>query len=163
MGSHDEISFEVGLHELGRRCDVHVFDPFSLPPKRSRERYNLTTHATLIGSVNDPSVKPPHRTMASIMDELSHSFVDVLKIDIEGAERLVWPHMVNRNLFQKVGVVAAEFHTEVLLAEGMEIMRRQGFAPAFGRPEHRCDVCTEVMFFNTRLGDGYWQGIEGLR
>lgn len=44
------------------------------------------------------------------MNELGHEFVDVLKMDIEGAEYSVIEQIVNDGLAKRIGVILVEFH-----------------------------------------------------
>jgi hypothetical protein len=154
LGSYDEISFEVGLFDRGVGCDVHVFDSSKVPPIESQRRYNFTSHLVKISNVDDSNGNV--KTVATIMKELGHTFIDVLKIDIEGFEGVVLPHMAHAGTLSKVAIIAPEFHNRDLMVAGFELLTRKGFKPAYHRREDRCASCTESMFWNSRVDSAYW-------
>ena len=56
-------------------------------------------HRATVSEVDDPGARPPKRTLAGLMRELGHAHVDVLKVDVDGAEWRSfdavfrdWPH-----------------------------------------------------------------------
>lgn len=111
-GTFDDPSFDVAIGAHG--CHVHAFDPsleqlgFSSTIKALQSNPNITFHAVGLGGrdlVHPAGAAPwqfpglgygrfPNdkawtlRTIESLMRTLNHSRIDVLKVDIEGAE---WP------------------------------------------------------------------------
>lgn len=61
-------------------------------------------------SSSSKKITVPCRCLPSIMNELGHEFVDVLKMDIEGAEYSVIEQIVNDGLAKRIGVILVEFH-----------------------------------------------------
>ena len=104
FGSNNEDSFERAILEecdsVGKVCIVSTFDPTSEPPPKSLQLETYTFFSLGLGAsdglvrvcVTDSCKEDgeflirPVRTLGSIMQALNHNFVDVLKIDIEGAE-----------------------------------------------------------------------------
>ena len=104
FGSNNEDSFERAILEecnaVGKTCIVSTFDPTSEPPPKSLQLETYTFFSLGLGAsdglvrvcVTDSCKEDgeflirPVRTLGSIMQALNHNFVDVLKIDIEGAE-----------------------------------------------------------------------------
>jgi len=90
LGSSGNMAFEVGIMAAQPQCRVHIFDKgaFGLerwfPDEKVRSRVKF--HRTYIASHDDLTVNPPQRTLRSIMAELGHKHVDILKADVEGAE-----------------------------------------------------------------------------
>ncbi len=76
----------------------------------------------------------PARTLPGILEELPHSYFDLVKIDIEGAEILAFPSC-SRDLMSRIGQITIEFHSHPMF--GFEIgrqvneivtkMRQEGF------------------------------------
>jgi len=91
FGINDESSFEAGLLEKTQHCQVWGYD-FSvsdfgpeireLPYLKSRSHF----HPFGLSSVDDPNGDPPMYTLQSLMKHNGHKFIDLLKIDVEGAE-----------------------------------------------------------------------------
>jgi len=94
FGISNDISFEM---EILRRtsCHIHAFDPTigSLP----FDNYNaslsmaaqqrITFHKLALGGHSSSSAEHLlHETMRGIMGRLGHTYVDILKVDVEGAE-----------------------------------------------------------------------------
>jgi hypothetical protein len=95
FGSSDDSCFETAVAERFD-CEIHIFDPTSSELKDPRWTY----HSYGLGGA-DPSItsywdwrtqKPanctacPMKNLKDIMKELGHSHVDILKVDIDGAE-----------------------------------------------------------------------------
>lgn len=151
IGSFDEISFEVGLHEdpALAHCEVHVFDGGTwraLPDRASAARYNFTTHRLRIGATDSGT----DRTLQTIMACLGHRYIDILKIDIEGAEAAVLPQVARSGLLDRIGQLLVEFHD---VGDGMRsllgmLTREAGFEMAYARREARYAQGTEVSLFH---------------
>jgi FkbM family methyltransferase len=135
FGIGDEISFDL---DLIRRFDVrvHAFDPTpashrwleaqQLPDAFIPYTYGLAHYdgtATFYAPTNpswishsllaaehtqDVELEVPVRRLATVMTELGHDHIDLLKMDIEGAEYEVVEDLVESNL--DVRQVLVEFH-----------------------------------------------------
>ena len=135
VGCGDNISFDLDLmNHLG--CRIHAFDPtpksleflrsLDLPDEYNIFEYGLS-HFDGLARFNPP-VNPEHvshticdrpvtsdrsftvpmKRLETIMRELGHDSIDLLKIDIEGAEYGVIEDLVKSNV--SVGQICVEFH-----------------------------------------------------
>jgi Methyltransferase domain len=95
FGSSDDSCFETSIKNR-TDCEIHIFDPTSSElkdPRWTYHTYGLTGY--------DPSITTfwnwrtqkqaecnncPMRNLYEIMRELNHTWIDILKIDIDGAE-----------------------------------------------------------------------------
>lgn len=122
FGIGEDISFDLALIErVG--CTVHAFDPTprsiawvraqKLPPQFVLHEYGLgatdgtvtffppknpkhISHTVIEGAqATDGAITVPVKRLATIMRELGHDRVDLLKMDIEGAEYGVVEDLVN--------------------------------------------------------------------
>ena len=90
LGSSGNMAFEVGVLKAKPHCETHIFDKDSFgleqwfPTEDARARVKF--HRAFIAERDDLAMNPPHRSLASIMKELGHTHIDLLKMDIEGAE-----------------------------------------------------------------------------
>ena len=95
FGSSDDSCFETAMVE-NFDCEIHIFDPTS-----SELRDDRWTYHSYGLSGSDPDVTSywswrtqkqaecegcPMKSLDQIMKELGHSAVDILKVDIDGAE-----------------------------------------------------------------------------
>ena len=95
FGSSDDSCFETAVAERFD-CEIHIFDPTSSElkdPRWSYHSYGLGgADPTITSYWNWRTQKPanctscPMRNLKQIMQELGHSHVDILKVDIDGAE-----------------------------------------------------------------------------
>jgi FkbM family methyltransferase len=112
VGIGEDVSFDLALIQK-LRCDVHAFDPtpkslawlakqnlpsqlhiyplgladfdgksYFAPPKNE----NHVSHTLIQASVETKAIEVEMRTLTSLMQELGHQTLDLLKMDIEGAE-----------------------------------------------------------------------------
>jgi len=86
-GVNKDLSFELEL--IGRTgCEVHGFDPTvgGVPPD-CKGNEHITFHKQALGPVSGPSaVFMMVETLLDTMKRQGHTFLDVLKVDIEGSE-----------------------------------------------------------------------------
>lgn len=73
-------------------CEIHSFDSAFAPDLLSQwftddqiKSGKVKTHQMFISSKDDLSANPPHRSVPSIMAELGHTHVDILKVRCTGA------------------------------------------------------------------------------
>ena len=153
-GVGEDASFDLALAEIG--CDVVAIDPTpraiqyvkSLPERHSNLRlapYALwhrdteldffppenPRHVSFSATNRQRTVAPirvPGRTVATIMEELSHPRVDLLKLDIEGAEYSVLDSLRLDDL--GVRILCVEYHNDHGISRMLSAARRplvQGF------------------------------------
>lgn len=130
FGSADDFDFEEDI--LARTpCEVHIFDP---APAVGGHPLSKSVRRLAIGSVDGevpmrwwqhsaPEITQT-RTLASIMAELGHRHVDVLKVDVEGAEHdaltpLRLPLEARGRAWPSVGQLLMEVHLAPRFAFGV--------------------------------------------
>jgi len=96
FGSSDDACFETDFVAQFPKCKVHIFDPTSkeIPNKKwvyhsyGLGGWNLSDTRYWNWRTQRPESCPTckMKTMHQIMVELGHDFVDIVKIDIDGAE-----------------------------------------------------------------------------
>ena len=103
VGSKGEISFEKGIEEKLPHCEIHIFDPTLTVEQKNNVHdflHKTKLHEIGLGESNG-ELKIGNRkvlwtqktrsvyqvqTLSTLMSELGHKWLDVLKIDIEGGE-----------------------------------------------------------------------------
>jgi FkbM family methyltransferase len=133
-GAGTDISFDLALIEAAG-CSVHIFDPtpssVSLVEDAACREPRIAFHPWAIWSADQRlrlfspdygdsnfsainlhgttgGIDAEARSLSSIMSELGHERLDLLKLDIEGAEYAVIEDLLACGL--EVGVVCVEFH-----------------------------------------------------
>eukprot|EP01041_Mallomonas_annulata_P002409 gene2409-4678_t len=109
LGSCGNMAFEKGLLAANPACTIHVFDKDSygidewFPNPTDRKKVHF--HRVFIG--NQPKLQndPPVQTIAHIMKKHEHTHIDILKMDIEGAE---WDILVSP--LPSIGQLLVELH-----------------------------------------------------
>jgi Methyltransferase FkbM domain len=110
-------------------CQVHIFDPILRPGKKVAARHNFSVYDMgLSGHEHDK-----YKRLDTIMKELGHSHIHVLKIDIEGGERGALPHLKRHGSLEHVDQLAIEFHTSDLMKQGLDILVSSGFGIVYAR------------------------------
>jgi hypothetical protein len=127
------------------QCDIHTFDPAKRPDEVTAQRNHLKVHDMGIATTD----RGKFLSLRTIMDQFQHGFIDVFKIDVEGAEEKVLPQLVSTNdglLTTSVDQIAIEFHSVRFLKVGLDLLTspHAGFGIVFARREDRCKECTEV-------------------
>lgn len=114
---------------------------------------SMSTMAGLPGYDPTPALQAPLRTLSSIMRELGHTWVDVLKLDVEGGEFDLFLRDPQMASFIPASQVLVEFHERLrpggartaealaLRAAVFSVLRAQGF-----RVLHVSDNGEEVCF-----------------
>lgn len=138
FGVGEDASWDLGLIEA-HGCRIHAFDPTprsaawiesNIEDARfSHREVALSDHDGSLelwlplnddhvsasceksGRTSERSVTVPCRSLAGLMEDLGHDRIDVLKMDIEGAEYRVIRHLAGRpDLASRVHTVLIEFH-----------------------------------------------------
>jgi hypothetical protein len=86
-GVNTDLSFELDLIER-TGCEVHAFDPtVGGVPADCRDNPHINFHKQALGPATGPTdMFVLVESMLDTMKRLGHSYVDVLKVDVEGAE-----------------------------------------------------------------------------
>lgn len=135
LGVGEDVSFDLALIER-YGCTVHAFDPtpkvarwvksqslpatfvfhpigvadfdgvsdFYLPPRADFISHSLVRAR----QYSDRFIRVPIARLSTVMSQMGHTHIDVLKMDIEGAEYAVLTDIINAGI--KVTQVVAEFH-----------------------------------------------------
>ncbi|KAI3432651.1 hypothetical protein D9Q98_004196 [Chlorella vulgaris] len=84
VGSNNQFDFEEAMLKLG--CSVHTFDCFSPGTPASLMEGRHFFHRVCLGHVNYEKDGRVFQTLDTVLKANNHSYVDILKIDIEGYE-----------------------------------------------------------------------------
>ena len=133
-GVGEDVSFDLGLiDQVG--CDVHAFDPtpracaYAEPIAAENPKFHFhpwglwssdttmkffapansehVSHSILNLQEQDDFFEAPCRKVSTIMNDLGHTHIDLLKIDIEGAEYEVIDSLFKSDIFPRL--VCIEF------------------------------------------------------
>jgi FkbM family methyltransferase len=162
VGAGGDISFDLEL--IGRyNATVRAFDPVSAyvaaaaaqaggeprfsiheaaiatsdGPLRVQVTHDPTSDSVSAAKLYESArfVELPGRTLASLMEELGDDHIDLLKLDIEGAEYDVLPTIDLRGLGVKVFATQLHHNGSVKRARGLiERLRADGYEPVGCRP-----------------------------
>ena len=149
-GSNGEPSFEHAVAE-NTACEIHVFD-HTLDAAQAdivRSVASVRLHSTGLGE-EGTSAAGNMRTLSETLNDLQHQWIDVLKMDIEGAEWQVlesWFKVQNRTL--PATQLLVEFHfldgktgLETLVAPLFELLLSDGYRVFATEPNYYCgDGC----------------------
>lgn len=130
LGVLNETSFDEAI---SRRfgCNVHLFDPSIIATRHIKKLNNPKFLFQQIGIWNNdvelefstpvyggsPSMMFEHpgrkfvaqcKTLPNVMKSLSHKNIDVLKLDVEGAERTILSHALDNNILPEQVIVEFE-------------------------------------------------------
>jgi FkbM family methyltransferase len=168
LGSHGEVSWESGIRMMFPAAEIHVFDPTGTRdgwyPNRAFATLGLHLHAWFVGA-SDGSMDAPVYSYEDVVTKLGHSVrgVDLLKIDIEGAEYKLLQDM---RRCPTVSIINIELHgvncTEhTLLFEKLDTC---GYAIVAKEPNHwGCSgwACVEYTWVSKHLALQEWKLSHG--
>ena len=115
FGSQGNDDFEVEMRAAVPHCEIHIFDP-TTKPEHFAGKWNYHyiglggVDAVTLGHTGASSVGMRVKTLPTIMRELGHSFVDILKFDIEGSEYAFVDSMRSRWKDTAIGYIQVEYH-----------------------------------------------------
>jgi hypothetical protein len=125
FGSKGEVSFELGVTFKLPNCEIHIFDPTLTPEQKDvvdtvpravfhdfgigtkNGDISITRHLSWIQKTKNSY---PVKTLSTIMNELGHKWIDVLKVDIEGGEWEVFDALFSSFSTVPVGQMQIELH-----------------------------------------------------
>lgn len=151
FGSRFMFDFELAINKY-YGCEVHTFDP-SADSKRKAMPYELHFHMIGLASkdyINNQNWKM--QTLSTIMTNLHHEgkVIDILKIDIEGAEWDALPDIFSSGILERVRQISMEVHfvgDEKATRHQLKVLRQlydQGFR--LFMHEHNLDVNSLATF-----------------
>jgi len=145
LGSNNDFQFEESISAQSL-CRTHTYDCTSNPPPRPILRHSFSKKC-LGNSTNDLFV-----SYASALREAHAHKVDYLKIDIEGAEHIVFPHML-QDLSQDrwPQQIASEVHiykqyTPAVMIATYRMLFERGYVIAYREENPLTRHATEVVF-----------------
>eukprot|EP00727_Mastigamoeba_balamuthi_P004667 m51a1_g14199 putative dedicator of cytokinesis protein 4 (2069) ;mRNA; r:125563-134282 len=158
MGSNGQWDFEQAILELsGGRCEVHTFDKDNFEPPDARIKF----HKTFVGGRDDPAANT--KSVRTIMRELGHSRVSILKADIEAQEFPVMQQIADMSPLPRFDVVLLEVHGFQLgndRAEGLSTtaqlfrnLEKLGLYVYHREANVGCAPCSEYAFARPVLDD----------
>src|SRR3712207_2299974 len=175
VGTGADVTFDVGLADRFG-CQVYAFDPAPeaeavvAPEAARRERFHFDRLAVADrdGSIrmarsrkpgemslsavdlqaSGASIEAPARTLATLMAERGHSRIDLLKLDLEGAEYDLLGAIDLDAL--GVQVFGIEFHPARRAREALAHVRRLQ-ASGFALVAHKPDNAAAMTFVRTAL------------
>ena len=93
FGGSINTQFESAVRDL-TPCEVHTFDLNCFETGCAwgscYQGERLRCHKVRVGGSDDPTTSPPTKSLPTMMRELGHTYLDILKMDIEGAEHAVF-------------------------------------------------------------------------
>lgn len=92
FGSNNDMKFEMGIHELGLNCEIHIYDPTVKEPAQAKS-IGAKYHRVGLGPRDGFMGRYPVKTLKSLMAENGHKHIDILKVDIEDAEHEAIPQI----------------------------------------------------------------------
>lgn len=175
IGSKGEVSFEIGLMKKVPNCKIHIFDP-TLTTKQIDMIHSSVPFSSLheigLGGF-DGEVKMKNRVvlwtqktketfgvqkLSTLMTSLGHSWIDVLKIDIEGNEWKVFEHLFNEMRSIPATQIQIELHFSGDANEALtyfQKMKERGFRVFsvepnyYGRTAENARLMVEYSFIQT--------------
>eukprot|EP01084_Bolivina_argentea_P178043 307812_1 len=133
FGSSNNFAFEYGILNLLPQCNIYTFDPFKIGPLKygynilDEYKDRITYQWWGISGIDNPDKNM--YTLPTIMKMLNHSHIDVLKIDVEGAEFEAFNYLKKSNdTFPSIGQLQIELHMK-----------------SYNNLERRMDVLTELF------------------
>jgi FkbM family methyltransferase len=154
-GSNENDVFERYIvTELEPRCEIHTWDPTSRAIRSNfHNEYGL-------GAGGDGAAPGHHtggvrmatRTLPSIMQELGHDHIDILKVDVEGMEHAV-VRQLERDGWPSIGQVLMEVHYRNLdqYIGTMLALERAGFRLFSKEKNLLCTDCFEYSWIHSSL------------
>eukprot|EP00740_Mantoniella_antarctica_P025345 CAMPEP_0198703288 /NCGR_PEP_ID=MMETSP1468-20131203/389259_1 /TAXON_ID=1461545 /ORGANISM="Mantoniella sp, Strain CCMP1436" /LENGTH=291 /DNA_ID=CAMNT_0044461963 /DNA_START=1160 /DNA_END=2035 /DNA_ORIENTATION=- len=125
FGSKGEVSFELGVASKLPNCEIHIFDPTLTPEQKEMVKTipGAVFHDFGVGTkdgnesiarrltwIQKTKLVYPMKTLSTIMNILGHTWIDVLKMDIEGGEWKVFDNVFSSFSVVPVGQIQIELH-----------------------------------------------------
>jgi FkbM family methyltransferase len=141
VNAFDPTPTSVALIEQSDLPDSFIFHPWAVGGSNGQREFRLYNErdgsaSMVLGRVGAPFVAQC-RTIASIMDELGHAHLDLLKLDIEGAEYEVLDSLAADGICSRI--LCVEFHRTPFIRPMVRAVRRL----------HEAYVPLDVSYFDT--------------
>jgi len=94
IGSRGDYSFEEDMHAINPNCEIHTFDPGAYDASSpSFINFNRVALGSEDQVGRNHSGGGRYATFTSLMKELGHTSIDVLKIDCDGCEYKIYEQL----------------------------------------------------------------------
>lgn len=153
--------WDIAIAKHFPNCELHLFDPY---PYQSAESLrtafapfsNIHYHEWGISGPNNP--KPELKSLGEVIEELGHQgrTLTVLKVDVEGAEYLAFPHAFEEA--SRLGVAIDELLFEVHLPQfkgtladfkkWFDTFAENGFLRYARSSNYYCPMCMEFAWIS---------------
>jgi len=141
FGSAGESLFEQGLSEILPKCEIHIFDPFTLPSTKVVKKWGFHTHSLGLGGRDEVWGKGTMKCgkkrpcfsdiqihkFSTVMSMLDHDFIDFVKMDIEGSEEVALLEMNRTGFLSHIGMLNVELHSKVNVPMILRLLESAGF------------------------------------
>ena len=116
FGGAANTQFEKAIRDI-TRCEVHTFDldctELCYDGGACYAGPRLACHKVRVGGIDDDKTTPPTVSLPTMMRTLGHKHIDILKIDIEGAERGLFQQLAKQKFdWRAIGQVLLETHEQ---------------------------------------------------
>jgi hypothetical protein len=161
VGSDDEWSFEIAIHQLNPRCKIYTFDvtrfPTGKPDFVTYFPYGLGEH-DVIGRHKGGVLKEILSLSSAVkMIGLEGKKIDILKMDCEGCEYVVLPEL-DKVLCQQVLVEIHEFHS--IPVKPLEDMMKNNYV-IFHREPNILSGGADIEFSFIKLDPQFTKHLHG--
>ena len=149
LGVEQDSTFEEAFLKKAPNCEIWGYD-YSVTqfgPQLRNSPYGSKAHffQYALGATDNHQATPPTYTLASMMKENGHTFIDILKIDVEGSEfeslaQFVRPYLDRDGPAIPIGQMQIEIHAWgdnsdfVKFLKWWEDLERAGLRPFFTEP-----------------------------
>ncbi|CAL6334017.1 unnamed protein product [Bathycoccus prasinos] len=182
-GSKGEVSFEADVQEKLPNCEIHIFDPtLTFEQRKNVDTLLHDIHFHDIGlGAEDGELRIKNRkslwtqktkstykvqTLATLMSNLGHTWIDVLKIDIEGGEWNIFKKLFEDPLMIPATQIQIELHflgDAKTVLNFFENMEKRGFRVFsvepnyYGRSSDNAKLMVEYSFIQVdKYDDLLW-------
>jgi FkbM family methyltransferase len=124
---NQKLNEKIHFYEFGI-SNKNEFENLYLPKNSNHVSGSVVIHKNI--DINN-FVRVEMKTLSSIMKKLNHSYLDVLKIDIEGAEFLVIENILNESI--PIKQIMIEFHDRLIdygknkIKNSIELLHKKGY------------------------------------
>ncbi len=111
FGSNRKQDFELSILKLRPDASIHIFEliPGNLPQEVDRDSRIHYNSVGLGGYDNSTDMNYVVKTMRELMSDRNHTYIDILKMDIEGVE-FNWLKYEAPRLIPRIGQYLVEVH-----------------------------------------------------
>jgi len=156
IGINGNVEFDVEVKRLFPQCTILAVDGTSAVTQKSKDELKRIG-ATLVPKLLSSHASTEHGNYVSIRGLAAahgHTHIDILKIDIEGAEWSILSNLDDELSGLHVGQIQLEIHIDTIpngIQQAHQLVKRfhrAGFGLSFVEANEYCDSCRELVFTN---------------